>query len=201
MDAADVALFRRAERRPDSVVDVPLRALTHAADHSVLWWAVAAVLAVRGGPRGRRAAVRGALAIGLASGTVNQPLKRTVRRPRPPYAEVPLARRARELPTTTSFPSGHAASAAAFATAVSREIPVLAAPLGVAALGVGWSRVHSGVHHPLDVAVGLLLGALASRLADPLATAAMRAIRQEKRVEALNALAEVDLLDRLDAWL
>ena len=53
------------------------------------------------------------------------------------------ARRAR-----LSFPSGHSASAAAFVTGVAMESPLAGAALAPVALGVGYSRVHVGVHYP-----------------------------------------------------
>ena len=163
--AADVALFRRVAAARPTRADRPLLALTHAADHAVLWWCVSLVLVAAG--RGD-AAARGLLAVGLASATANQPLKRTVRRGRPPFDEVPPARRARALPTTAAFPSGHAASAAAYATAVARAAPRTAAVLTPLAAAVAWSRVHTGVHHPADVVAGAGLGALAGRVVDVL---------------------------------
>ena len=45
-----------------------------------------------------------------------------------------------------AFPSGHAASAFAFAYTVSRHYPLLAVPLGLLAGAVAFSRVHTGVH-------------------------------------------------------
>jgi undecaprenyl-diphosphatase len=62
------------------------------------------------------------------------------------------------MPTSTSFPSGHSASAFAFATAVGSEVPALAVPLRALAAAVAYSRVHTGVHYPGDVVVGSLVG-------------------------------------------
>ena len=52
------------------------------------------------------------------------------------------------MPTSTSFPSGHSASAAAFAAAVGQVLPELRVPLRVAAATVALSRVYTGVHYP-----------------------------------------------------
>lgn len=63
------------------------------------------------------------------------------------------------MPTSTSFPSGHAASAFAFATGVATAAPRSALPLSAAAALVAYSRVHTGVHYPSDVIAGAVLGA------------------------------------------
>jgi undecaprenyl-diphosphatase len=63
------------------------------------------------------------------------------------------------MPASTSFPSGHAASAFAFAYAIGRHLPELAVPIRLLAAGVAYSRVHTGVHYPGDVLVGSIAGA------------------------------------------
>src|SRR3954454_19382093 len=137
-------------------LDRSLALLSRSADHGVLWVLAAGVLAAAGGPAGRAAAPSGLGSTALTSLLVNQGLKRLVRRSRPPLG-VPLARRV-PMPATTSFPSGHAASAAAFATAASAELRVLRVPLGLVAAAVGLSRVYVGVHYPLDVVAGAAIG-------------------------------------------
>ncbi|MDP9101537.1 MAG: phosphatase PAP2 family protein, partial [Actinomycetota bacterium] len=99
------------------------------------------------------------LSLALASATANVPGKLAARRSRPQLQPVPLPRRLLHQPTTSSFPSGHSASAAAFATGVALECPALAAPVGLLAAGVAYGRVHTGVHYPGDVAAGLAIGA------------------------------------------
>src|SRR5437868_1801197 len=98
--------------RSTPVLDKILPRLSRAANHSRLWMAVAAILTVAGGRRGRAAAARGLVAIGLSSSIANGPLKLLMRRHRPEFAGVPLPRRLARLPWTSSFPSGHSASAA-----------------------------------------------------------------------------------------
>ena len=60
---------------------------------------------------------------------------------------------------SASFPSGHAASAFAFAYAVSRHLPGLAVRAELLAGGVAYSRVHTGLHYPAEVVIGCIVGA------------------------------------------
>jgi len=69
------------------------------------------------------------------------------------------------MPRSSSFPSGHAASAFAFATAAGSAQPGLSAPLRAVATLVGYSRVHTGVHYPADVLAGAFIGVSAAELA------------------------------------
>ena len=64
------------------------------------------------------------------------------------------------MPESTSFPSGHSASAFAFANAVGAQIPLLSGPLHFLAGAVAYSRVHTGVHYPGDVIIGSLIGSV-----------------------------------------
>jgi undecaprenyl-diphosphatase len=59
-----------------------------------------------------------------------------------------------------SFPSGHAATAFACATAIAYAAPRLAAPVYLLAVAIAFSRVYNGVHYPLDVLAGAALGAV-----------------------------------------
>jgi undecaprenyl-diphosphatase len=138
-------------------------ALSRAADHGVLWMCLAAAMAASGRPELRRAAARATLSLAVASATANGFAKIAIRRTRPPLEGIPALRRVRRLPVTTSFPSGHSSSAAAFVVGAAREAPGVAAPLGLVAAGVGLSRVWTGAHYPADVLVGAALGAAVGR--------------------------------------
>jgi undecaprenyl-diphosphatase len=179
----DRELFRRVATWETAVLDEVLPRLTRAADHSVLWMAVAGALQAAPDRRLRRAGRRGLTAIAVASLLANQVGKRVLPRARPLPEDVPLVRRAR-MPGSTSFPSGHAASAAAFALGVALEAPELAVPLGVTAAAVGYSRVYTGVHYPADVAAGAAIGAavaLAQHRLAPSVSAARRRRRGRPR--------------------
>lgn len=161
---ADARLFERAARWRWPGAERVLPRLSRSANHGVLWGAVAVALAASRTPRARRAAVRGLASLAVASATVNTLGKRSVRRARPVLDPVPLGRRLRRQPVTTSFPSGHAASAAAFATGVALESPAWGAAVAPLAFSVAASRVYTGVHFPSDVLAGAALGAGAAFL-------------------------------------
>ena len=161
-DAArlDLAVYAAVAGTPTPALDEPMRRLSAAADHSKLSLAAAAVLAVAGGRDGRRAARDGVVSLAASSVVVNAVAKPLARRRRPEreIQGVPLARHVR-MPTSRSLPSGHSASAFAFATAAGQVLPYSGAPLRALAATVAYSRVHTGVHYPGDVILGALLGA------------------------------------------
>jgi undecaprenyl-diphosphatase len=156
----DRAVYAAVADSPTPSLDEPLRRLSKAANLSKLWLGAAVGIAALGGHTGRRAAITGVAAIGVASAVVNQGIKRVYPRDRPDREgeEVPEERHVR-MPDSTSFPSGHSASGFAFATAVSSQLPVVGAGLRFLAGAVAYSRVHTGVHYPGDAVVGSLVGA------------------------------------------
>ncbi|MCM6778640.1 phosphatase PAP2 family protein [Nocardia sp. CDC159] len=145
-------------RLPITPVDTGMRRLTRSADHGLLWFGVAAALASRKGAP-RRAAARGVVSLAGASFLANMVLKTIFARRRPAAQLLPPDRRLVRRPTTSSFPSGHSASAAAFATAVAMESPRTALAVAPLAATVAYSRVHTGVHWSSDVLVGASVGA------------------------------------------
>ncbi|MBL1075445.1 phosphatase PAP2 family protein [Nocardia sp. 2] len=144
---------------PASRVDQGLLSLTTSANYSGLWLGIAALLATRKGQT-RRAAMRGAVAVGGASLVVNAGMKTLIARRRPAAEVLPVYRRLVPAPVSSSFPSGHAACAAAFATAVALESPRTAAVVAPLAATVAYSRIHTGVHWSSDVFVGAAVGSV-----------------------------------------
>jgi undecaprenyl-diphosphatase len=155
----DRAVFDRVAGAHTPRLDRAVPLLSQSANHSAIWIASAIGFASSGDRRGVRAAIRGLGSIAVTSLVVNQGIKRVVRRPRPSLRRVPAVRRVSVGPLTTSFPSGHAASAAAFTAGVAAELAPVAPFVGLLAGAVGASRVYVGVHYPLDVVVGAAAGA------------------------------------------
>src|SRR3954466_7231544 len=110
--ALDVAVYAAIAATPTPRLDRVFRRVSEAANHSRLWLAGAAVLAGAGGAGGRRGAADGLASVALPSAVVNLALKPFWARRRPDRAaqHVPVGRYV-AMPRSTSFPSGHAASA------------------------------------------------------------------------------------------
>jgi undecaprenyl-diphosphatase len=62
------------------------------------------------------------------------------------------------IPHSHSFPSGHTATAFAGATMLSLIVPRAAPAFYVLAAAIGYSRLYVGVHFPLDVVGGVVIG-------------------------------------------
>src|SRR3954449_3239559 len=134
-----------------------LRRLSTFANHGRLWLVLGALLGIRKGPT-RRGAIRGLGSLALSSGIVNVVLKQLFGRVRPDLENLQSQRRLRREPGSLSFPSGHSSSAAAFVTGVAMESPLAGVALAPVAFGVGYSRVHVGVHYPGDIMAGFAVG-------------------------------------------
>jgi undecaprenyl-diphosphatase len=160
LDALDRTVYQAVAVTPTPHLDEVFRLLSAVANRSRLWLGMAAAIAILGGRRGRLVAFESVLSIATTSAAVNLGIKPLVHRRRPQRVRSAW-QRARSVPTprSTSFPSGHSASAFAFAYAVGRHYPVLAVPIGLLATAVAYSRVHTGVHYPSDVVLGSIIGA------------------------------------------
>jgi undecaprenyl-diphosphatase len=149
--------------------------LTYVGTYGMLWLCVALALALL---RGRAAVLAYTLAADLTASLVANALKLSIMRARPEL-DLLVGR-----PVTSSFPSGHSASSFACATVLGALVPPLRLPAYVVAALVAWSRVYVGVHYPVDVLAGAVIGTLVGLLvlrALPLLGAARRRSRPETR--------------------
>src|SRR3954464_656209 len=132
---------------PASPADRWLRRLSNAANHGRIWIAFAVLLGLKKGSL-RRGAIRGLGSLSVSSLLVNVVLKRIFGRVRPDMANLQTHRRLRREPGTLSFPSGHSASAAAFAAGVAMENSLAGTALAPGAAAAGYSPGPPGRHHP-----------------------------------------------------
>ncbi|MFZ4519221.1 MAG: phosphatase PAP2 family protein [Microthrixaceae bacterium] len=159
VDRGAHALVARTCANPS--VDRLMYLLSGLGDDGRIWIGAAAFEALRRDRPGARF-LHSVAWLGIESAVVNLGMKRLVRRPRPAGGREHTHELRR--PTDTSFPSGHAASAATMAVLLSEGSP-LAPAYGLLAVGIGVSRVHVGVHHGSDVAAGWAVGVLFGLLA------------------------------------
>ena len=121
-------------------------------EYGVVWLVIGIVLAFIDGDNSDDwlvAGILGPVAIG-----VNFAVKLIVRRPRPVLEGLPPLGGA---PSSLSFPSAHATSSFACATAMTRIAPE-AAVLYVLAFAIAVCRPYLGMHYPSDVLGGIVLG-------------------------------------------
>ena len=138
----------------------------------VVWLTIGGLLTMR-----RRMAPRAlvilVLALILASILANEVLKPLVGRERP-FVTSPQVAVIGGRPDDASFPSGHAAGAFAGALVLSRFVPGGQIGWWVLAIAIAYSRVYLGVHYPLDVAGGALVGLAAAAITLELAKRSAR---------------------------
>ena len=158
----DAAIDRRVDKvRGNATLDRVMYTASELGNFSLVWHLMNTTRAVAPDRRVTHA-LRVAAFLGAESVLVNGPIKNMFRRHRPVWEhERPLKLR---VPKTSSFPSGHASSAAVAAGLLSERDPAWPLYYGIGAV-VAASRVYVGVHHASDVLAGAVLGAAMARTA------------------------------------
>ena len=145
-------------------------ALSHIGSYGLIWLVLAALAVLLW----RRPAIfMYVLAGEVLADATSYALRYAIGRDRPPvrFAE-PHA--LVHVPANPSFPSGHAATSFACATLLAWLTPLPRVPLFVLAALIAFSRVYDGVHYPLDVVGGAVLGLLVATALRLLAEALRR---------------------------
>lgn len=154
----DRVIIQSVAERPPALLDPILRRLTVIADDSKLWLLIGATLAISRGTS-RRAACCGFVSLAATSIVTSGLTKAVWRRHRPTTKwSIPSYRRLHNPPRSSSFPSGHAASAVGFTVAVATVKPALGTTIAPLAGTAAYSRVHTGAYWPSDVVAGALVG-------------------------------------------
>lgn len=99
----------------------------------------------------------------IAGAMFTYPLKFIIDRTRP-YDLIESARLLTPIESDSSFPSGHTEMSFLAATIVSRFHPGYSKYLYSFSFIVGLSRIYVGVHFPLDVVGGVLVGVMVGKL-------------------------------------
>jgi undecaprenyl-diphosphatase len=151
----DRALFRAIFRLKWAPLTTVLRAFTVVGTAGSLWGVLAAAAFPLTGFRILYLLVPwGAVA---AAWTVAEGAKYLFNRARPYVSDTEIAPLIK-TPSSSSFPSGHSATAAAGALTLSALYPTFAPALLLSGSLVVLSRVYLGVHYPVDVLAGVLIG-------------------------------------------
>jgi len=155
VENADLRLLRAMRTRWHApAVERAAKALGKSGNNGAVWLALGVLLAILDG--GNREAWLICAALGPIAIGLNYVVKLVVKRPRPVLEGLPPLGGA---PSSLSFPSAHATSSFAVATAMTRVDPLGALAFALAfALALG--RPYLGMHYPSDVLAGALLGVL-----------------------------------------
>ena len=159
----------------------------------IVWAAICGLLFIFGGEKGKKVAILGLAALFVSNVAVYL-LKFIIAEPRP-FLTLPNVDLLVSESEYYSFPSGHTASSFAAAVVIGLKYKLnfrgknydLIYPLLIFAGVIGFSRIYIGVHYPLDVAFGALVGIIAALLV----------LKVEDNV-LVEKLSHVCLLDKLN---
>ena len=157
LGAADQAglRFLRTKAPHDPVTERVFKTLGGIGEFAAVWSATGLTGAAVDSLRRQRWLL--AAATGPAAVAINYAVKVAIGRERPLIEDHPPLARA---PSKLSFPSAHATSSFAAATALGRVEPRTRLPLYSLAVGICVSRPYLGMHYPSDVLAGVVLGSL-----------------------------------------
>ena len=153
----DRALFRMLFGLKWAPLTAVMRAFTVAGTAGALWGFLAAGAFLLTGLEPSHLLIPWAAV--AASWTVAEGAKYLFDRARPFIWDTEIAPLIK-TPSSSSFPSGHSATAAAGALTLSALYPPFAPALVLAGVLVVLSRVYLGVHFPFDVLAGVAIGTL-----------------------------------------
>jgi undecaprenyl-diphosphatase len=143
--------------RGNPITDRVFTTASHVGDFSLIWHGISIVRAIAKGRPDQIVVL--AVMLGAESLIVNQGVKRLFRRERP--TTTGDDRLQVRTPKTSSFPSGHASSAAFAAMVLSGwDGPKLGMLWWKIAAIVGISRAYVRIHHGSDVVAGAVVGTL-----------------------------------------
>ena len=155
---ASILLFIQENIRC-GVLDPIMKAASFIGDYGIFWILLAAILLFF--PRTRRGAVDMLVCLAIAAALCNLVFKTLVARERPFLTIEELELIIRPL-TSYSFPSGHACSSFACATALTLAFGRRGAWAFLPALVITFSRIYVGIHYPSDILCGAVIGVLIS---------------------------------------
>jgi undecaprenyl-diphosphatase len=130
---------------------------TDARNYTTPFILAAILILYMGRLRGLRFLALAAVSVVVADAISTHVFKHVVLRTRPCIA-LEGVRQLVGCVNSPSFPSNHAANAAALATLATLFMPRLGLPAVALAMLVGYSRIYVGAHYPLDILVGGVLG-------------------------------------------
>lgn len=163
----NINLFYMINGMDNTVFDLIMPLITNFGS-IIAWVVICGLLFVFGGVKGKKIAVLGLIAL-FVSNAIVYLLKFIIAEPRP-FLTLPNVDLLVNENGSYSFPSGHTASSFAAAVVIGLKYKFnfrgksygLIYPLLAFAGVIGFSRIYIGVHYPLDVAFGALLGILSA---------------------------------------
>lgn len=155
---ASILLFIQEDLRC-SFLDPIMKFFSFIGDYGLFWIILAAVLLIS--PKTRRGGIDTLICLAFAAALCNLVFKNLVARPRP-FLEIEELELIIAPLLSYSFPSGHACSSFAAATALTLAFRHRGAWAFLPAALITFSRIYVGIHYPTDILCGAIFGVLIS---------------------------------------